>query len=278
MGAGPALPGAEPDLRERPGVAQPDARVRRHRGPTGSTTSRPYGRRWGRSRRRSRSRPVASRSRRASAWRRSPTSDHYFQNNNALDPNIGTIRPEPIPRVQEGDSLMVNWYAVSAPARGRRLRHHAGAGAPARRVLARRLGDGPDRLVGRPADAHATGASSRSATRTASAWPRRRAARRTRRAPPTTAGRGSRSRRATTWAPCRPTWSGSRATRSTATWTRGATAPAARTQVAFPSELTLGASVAPSSRVRVAADLQHGRRWATPKSGTPARRRPSRPG
>ena len=39
--------------------------------------------------------------------------DHYFQNNNALDPNIGSIRPAPIPRVQEGDSLMVNWSQFS---------------------------------------------------------------------------------------------------------------------------------------------------------------------
>ena len=39
--------------------------------------------------------------------------DHYFQNNNALDPNIGSIRPEPIPRIQEGDSLMVGWQQFS---------------------------------------------------------------------------------------------------------------------------------------------------------------------
>lgn len=36
--------------------------------------------------------------------------DHYFQNNNALDPNIGQFRPEPVPRVQPGESLMVNWF------------------------------------------------------------------------------------------------------------------------------------------------------------------------
>ncbi|WP_412061771.1 hypothetical protein [Rubrivirga sp. IMCC45206] len=39
--------------------------------------------------------------------------DHYFQNNNALDPNIGAIRPQPIPRVQDGDSLMVGWAQFS---------------------------------------------------------------------------------------------------------------------------------------------------------------------
>ncbi|WP_143149577.1 hypothetical protein [Rhodothermus profundi] len=36
--------------------------------------------------------------------------DHYYQNNNALDPNIGQLRPAPIPRVQEGDSLLVDWF------------------------------------------------------------------------------------------------------------------------------------------------------------------------
>ena len=44
--------------------------------------------------------------------------DHYFQNNNALDPNIGTIRPQPIPRIQEGDSLMVNWTQFSRQREG----------------------------------------------------------------------------------------------------------------------------------------------------------------
>ena len=39
--------------------------------------------------------------------------DHFFQNNNALDPNIGSIRPEPIPRIQQGDSLMVGWAQYS---------------------------------------------------------------------------------------------------------------------------------------------------------------------
>jgi long-subunit fatty acid transport protein len=36
--------------------------------------------------------------------------DHYFQNNNALSPNLGQLRPEPIPRVQQGDSLAVEWF------------------------------------------------------------------------------------------------------------------------------------------------------------------------
>ncbi|HIG74355.1 MAG TPA: hypothetical protein EYQ24_07210 [Bacteroidetes bacterium] len=39
--------------------------------------------------------------------------DHYFQNNNVLDPNIGSIRPEPIPRIPEGDSLLVGWAQFS---------------------------------------------------------------------------------------------------------------------------------------------------------------------
>lgn len=37
--------------------------------------------------------------------------DHYFKNNNALDPNIGQFRPAPIPRVVQGDSLKMKWYA-----------------------------------------------------------------------------------------------------------------------------------------------------------------------
>ncbi|PAP75875.1 hypothetical protein [Rubrivirga marina] len=44
--------------------------------------------------------------------------DHYFQNNNALDPNIGDIRPAPIPRVQDGDSLMVGWAQFSRQREG----------------------------------------------------------------------------------------------------------------------------------------------------------------
>lgn len=37
--------------------------------------------------------------------------DHYFKNNNALDPNIGQFRPAPIPRVIQGDSLKMKWYS-----------------------------------------------------------------------------------------------------------------------------------------------------------------------
>ena len=43
---------------------------------------------------------------------------HYFQNNNALDPNIGSIRPQPIPRIQQGDSIMVNWSQFSRQREG----------------------------------------------------------------------------------------------------------------------------------------------------------------
>lgn len=44
--------------------------------------------------------------------------NHYFQNNNALDPNIGQMRPEPIPRVIQGDSLMVRWFQYHRERRG----------------------------------------------------------------------------------------------------------------------------------------------------------------
>ncbi|ARA94926.1 hypothetical protein AWN76_018370 [Rhodothermaceae bacterium RA] len=44
--------------------------------------------------------------------------DHYYQNNNALDPNIGQLRPAPIPRVQEGDSLLVDWFQFSREREG----------------------------------------------------------------------------------------------------------------------------------------------------------------
>lgn len=36
--------------------------------------------------------------------------NHYYQNNNSLNPNIGQMRPEPIPRLLPGDSLKVKWY------------------------------------------------------------------------------------------------------------------------------------------------------------------------
>ncbi|QXD14092.1 hypothetical protein GQ464_011545 [Rhodocaloribacter litoris] len=44
--------------------------------------------------------------------------DHYYQNNNALDPNIGQLRPAPIPRVQDGDSLLVDWFQFSREREG----------------------------------------------------------------------------------------------------------------------------------------------------------------
>lgn len=36
--------------------------------------------------------------------------DHYYQNNNALGPNIGNYRPSPLPIVAQGDTLLVEWY------------------------------------------------------------------------------------------------------------------------------------------------------------------------
>lgn len=44
--------------------------------------------------------------------------DHYYQNNNALDPNIGRMRPAPVPRVQEGDSLLVDWFQFARERKG----------------------------------------------------------------------------------------------------------------------------------------------------------------
>jgi opacity protein-like surface antigen len=35
---------------------------------------------------------------------------HYFQNNNVLDPMIGSFRPSPIPMVATGDTEYVRWY------------------------------------------------------------------------------------------------------------------------------------------------------------------------
>jgi opacity protein-like surface antigen len=36
--------------------------------------------------------------------------NHYYQNNNAIAPNIGEYRPDPIPIVASGDTLLVQWY------------------------------------------------------------------------------------------------------------------------------------------------------------------------
>lgn len=36
--------------------------------------------------------------------------NHFYQNNNALNPNIGQMRPAPIPRLVKGDSLKVGWF------------------------------------------------------------------------------------------------------------------------------------------------------------------------
>jgi hypothetical protein len=45
--------------------------------------------------------------------------DHYYQNNNALSPNIGQTRPYPIPRLNSGDSLRVQWYQYSNQREGK---------------------------------------------------------------------------------------------------------------------------------------------------------------
>jgi hypothetical protein len=36
--------------------------------------------------------------------------DHYFQNNNAMDPYVGSHRPQPYPRPVLGDTTKVRWY------------------------------------------------------------------------------------------------------------------------------------------------------------------------
>jgi hypothetical protein len=40
-------------------------------------------------------------------------ADNYFQNNNALSPNIGQYRPYPFNRLRYGDSLKVQWFQYS---------------------------------------------------------------------------------------------------------------------------------------------------------------------
>jgi long-subunit fatty acid transport protein len=44
--------------------------------------------------------------------------DHYFQNNNAMDPNIGTMRPVPYPRMNSGDTMRVAWYQFERERKG----------------------------------------------------------------------------------------------------------------------------------------------------------------
>ncbi len=36
--------------------------------------------------------------------------NHYYQNNNAINPVLGQYRPQPIPLVAQGDTLPVDWY------------------------------------------------------------------------------------------------------------------------------------------------------------------------
>jgi hypothetical protein len=43
-------------------------------------------------------------------WSEVANLDQYYQNNNALDPNIGARRPQAIPLVPVGDTLRVQWY------------------------------------------------------------------------------------------------------------------------------------------------------------------------
>lgn len=181
---------------------------------------------------------------------------HYFQNNNALDPNIGTIRPEPVPRVQEGDSLMVDWFQFSRQREGavygitpalalRRGAFSLGVSATVMTgssddlEMRRDRGDFTLRYQNRfsldqptGGESTRTGTSDYSGTRVALA-----------------AGYDVGAVSANVvW---RPGYTLDR----TYSWSDGA---GGTDQVAFPSELTLGASVAPSSRVRVAADLQMG--------------------
>ena len=60
--------------------------------------------------------------------------NHFFQNNNALDPNIGQMRPEPIPRVIQGDSLHVSWF--------RHYRDRTGSIGALTPMLALKIGEG----------------------------------------------------------------------------------------------------------------------------------------
>lgn len=45
-------------------------------------------------------------------------ADYYFQNLNALDPNIGAFRPEPYLNIRQGDSLQVQWFQFSSERSG----------------------------------------------------------------------------------------------------------------------------------------------------------------
>lgn len=181
---------------------------------------------------------------------------HYFRNNNALDPNIGTIRPAPIPRIQEGDSLMVNWTQFTRQREGAvygitpALAVQRGAfsfglsatvltGSSDDMEQTRDRGDFTLRYQNRfslfaPTDGETTrtGTSDYSGTRLALA-----------------AGYDVGAVSANVvW---RPGYTLDR----TYSWSDGVTGT---DEVDFPSELTLGASVSPSPRVRVAADLQMG--------------------
>ncbi|MBC12195.1 MAG: hypothetical protein CMM85_04400 [Rhodothermaceae bacterium] len=183
--------------------------------------------------------------------------DHYFQNNNALDPNIGTLRPAPIPRIiLEGDSLMVNWtqfirqregalYGVTPALALRRGPFTLGASVTVmsgssddlQQTLDRGLFTLRDRNqfdLAAPSGGTTTltGSSDYSGTRFALAG---------------TYDLGALVANAV-WQPgytLDRTWNWSDGTGGT-------------DEVAFPSEVTLGASVSPSSRVRVAGDVSLG--------------------
>jgi hypothetical protein len=44
--------------------------------------------------------------------------DHYFRNNNALDPNVGQLRPEPVPRLKQNQVDTVQWFQYTTQRKG----------------------------------------------------------------------------------------------------------------------------------------------------------------
>jgi hypothetical protein len=55
--------------------------------------------------------------------------DYFFQNNNVTDPVLGQYRPEPMPELQQGDTLRVRWYQFSAKREGTVFRITPAVGA-----------------------------------------------------------------------------------------------------------------------------------------------------
>ena len=181
---------------------------------------------------------------------------HYFQNNNALDPNIGTLRPAPIPRIQDGDSLLVNWSQFN------RQREGALYGVTPALAIQRgplTLGLSATVLTGSSDDLERT--------RNRGTFTLRYQNRFSLDAPTD----GETTRTGTS------DYSGARfalaagyavgAVSTHVVWQPGYTldrdwswndGTSGTDQVEFPSDLTLGASVAPGSRVRVAADVNVG--------------------